>query len=90
LYQARLQHIHNNYQEEFQRAKDSKTAKKLRVQLFQQLVDAETSFKIVRKRPDILQLSPDQLQQALKPPMNLSFPSRKKRRASLLEKYNHT
>ena len=66
LYQARLQQIHSEYNNEFQKVKDSKTAKKLRAKLFQQLQDAETSFKLVKKRPDILQLSPEQLKEALK------------------------
>jgi hypothetical protein len=74
LYQARLQQIHSEYNSAFQQVKDSKTAKKLRHQLLQQLQDAETSFKLVKKRPDILQLSPEQLKDALKTSKDLLLP----------------
>ena len=63
LYQARLQQLHNAYQKDFQQVRNAKDAKRLRIQLYQQLQDAETSFKMIQRRPDILQLSPDQLQQ---------------------------
>jgi hypothetical protein len=44
------------------------------VKLFQQLQDTETSFKLVKKRPDILQLSPEQLKDALKTSKDLLLP----------------
>ena len=43
----------------------------MRQKLFQQLQDAKTSFKLVKNRPDILQLSPEQLKEALKTSQDL-------------------
>jgi hypothetical protein len=56
------------------------------VKLFQQLQDAETSFKIVRKRPDILQLSPEQLQQALKTSQESLFPQSETKKGFFAQK----
>ena len=63
LYQARLQQIHGSYQQSFKLVKSSKAAKKLRENLYQQLEDAERSYKMILRHPNILKLSPEDLQQ---------------------------
>ena len=63
LYQARLAQIHGDYQDNFRKVKNSKEAKRLRVNLYQQLEDAEQSYKMILKHPNILKLSPEDLRQ---------------------------
>ena len=66
LYQARLQQIHRTYQHNYQNVTNKKKAKILRVKFFDQLQDAQTSFQIVKRHPDILQLDPEIIQELLK------------------------
>jgi protein subunit release factor A len=77
LYQARLQQIHRQYQEQFTEAHQEKERSILRKQLYQNLEDAETSFKLLLKNPEMMTMTPEQLQQALAKPPNT--PEQKKK-----------
>ena len=63
LYQARLQQIHGTYQNNFRQVKSSKEAKKLRENLYLQLEDAERSYKMILRHPNLMKLSPEDLRQ---------------------------
>jgi hypothetical protein len=77
LYQARLQQIHRRYQEQFTKAHEEKDRSILRKQLYQNLEDVETSFKLLLKNPEMIKMTPEQLQQALAKPTNT--PEKKKK-----------
>ena len=70
LYQARLQQIHRRYQEQFKDTHQEKERSTLRKQLYQNLEDAETSFKLLLKNPEMMTMTPEQLQQALSKQIN--------------------
>ena len=63
LYQARLRQIHGTYQQDFRQVKSAKEARKLRENLYRQLEDAESSYKLILRHPNILKLSPEDLRQ---------------------------
>jgi hypothetical protein len=91
LYQAQLQQNHNNYQAEFQLAKDLKTAKKLRVQLFQQLKDANVK-PVLKSSENILifySYPHNNFSKLSVLHTNPFFPNRSKRKVSSLERNNH-
>jgi hypothetical protein len=77
LYQTRLQQIHRRYQEQFTKTHEEKERGILRKQLYQNLEDAETSFKLLLKNPEMMKMTPEQLQQALAKSTN--SPERKKK-----------
>jgi hypothetical protein len=60
-----LQQIHRQYQEQFKETHQEKERSTLRKQLYQHLEDAETSFKLLLKNPEMMTMTPEQLQQAL-------------------------
>jgi hypothetical protein len=62
IYQARLQQIHRQYQEQFKETLREKERGTLRRQLYQNLEDAETSFKLLLKNPAMMTMNPEQLQ----------------------------
>jgi hypothetical protein len=68
LYQARLQNIHQDYQEQYKETNQEEERRILRGQLYQQLQDAETSFKLLLKNPEMMTITPDQLKRALSKP----------------------
>jgi hypothetical protein len=77
LYQTRLQQFHKNYQEEFKSVKRPKEAALLRLQLFQQLQDTETSFKMIQKNIKMLSMTPEELQETLSIPSTAPKPDKK-------------
>jgi hypothetical protein len=68
LYKARQQQIHQQHHEQYIKAKNEKARTKLRKQLFQTLEDAETSFKLLLANPEMIKMTPEELQQKLAKP----------------------
>ena len=50
-------------------AKNDKTRQMLRRQLFKTLEDTETSFKLLLANPEMMKMTPEQLQEKLTPPV---------------------
>jgi hypothetical protein len=65
LYQARLQNIHREYQDQYIKTTLEEERRLLRQQLYNQLQDAETSFKLLLKNPEMMSMTPEQLKMAL-------------------------
>jgi hypothetical protein len=65
LYQARMQQTHRRYDEQLKEAHHEKDRKILRKQLYQNLDDAENSFKLLLKNPEMMTMTPEQLKEAL-------------------------
>ena len=72
-----MQQLHKTYNEQFKNAHQEKDRKALRKQLYQNLEDAETSYKLLLKNPEMMSMTPEQLQQALA--TNSSFRGEKKK-----------
>jgi hypothetical protein len=68
LYKARQQQIHQKHHDDYIKAKNDKTRQMLRRQLFQTLEDTETSFKLLLANPEMMKMTPEQLQQHLAQP----------------------
>jgi hypothetical protein len=77
LYKARQQQIHQQHHEQYIKAKNDKTRMMLRKQLFKTLEDAETSFKLLLENPEMINMTPEQLQQKLAQPTNQPEPKKK-------------
>jgi hypothetical protein len=77
LYQARMQQLHKTYNEQLKNVHQEKDKRALRKQLYQNLEDAETSNKLLLKNPEMMSMTPEQLQQALA--TNSSFRGEKKK-----------
>ena len=77
LYKARQQQIHQQHHEQYIKAKNDKTRMMLRRQLFKTLEDAETSFKLLLENPEMIKMTPEQLQQRLAQPTNQPEPKKK-------------
>jgi hypothetical protein len=77
LYQARMQQLHRRYNEQLKTVIQEKDRKTLRKQLYQNLEDAEASYKLLLKNPEMMSMTPEQLQQALA--TNSSFRGEKKK-----------
>jgi hypothetical protein len=65
LYQARLQNIHRDYQDQYTKPTLEGERQLLRQQLYHQLQDAETNFKLLLKNPEMMSMTPEQLKMAL-------------------------
>ncbi len=65
LYQARLQNIHRDYQDQYIKTTLEGERQLLRQQLYHQLQEAETSFKLLLKNPEMMTMTPKQLKFAL-------------------------
>jgi hypothetical protein len=70
LYKARQQQIHQVHHDQYTKAKTEKEKVRLRKQLYQILQDAETSFKLLLENPEMMKMTPEQLQQELAKPKN--------------------
>ena len=77
LYQARIQNLHRNYHERCQNATKETERRALRQQLYQQLQDAEESFQLLTKNPDLMNMTPEQLKVALSKPATAPKPEKK-------------
>ena len=77
LYKARQQQIHQQHHEQYIQAKNEKTRAMLRRKLFQTLEDTETSFKLLLDNPEMMKMTPEQLQQELAKPKNNPEPKKK-------------
>ena len=78
LYQARIQNLHRSYNEKCRNVTQEKERQVLRQQLYQQLQDAETSFQMLVKNPDMMNMSPEQLKVALSKPATAPKPKKKR------------
>jgi hypothetical protein len=77
LYQARLQNLHRYYQDRYLSATQEQERRALRQQLYIQLQDAETSFKLLLKNPEMMNMTPEQLKIALSKPAPAPKPEKK-------------
>jgi hypothetical protein len=77
LYQARLQNIHRDYQDQYLKTTQEGERRLLRQQLYNQLQDAETSFKLLLKNPEMMTMTPEQLKMGLSKPTPAPKPVKK-------------